>query len=203
MLEDDYMTEVDVKRVIHDELDLRADKPVKMTLGQLWAILGAIGGAALVVVGLYFELRGLVKEVSLAAATQAVEIKNLDTSQSRHNEEMRKRLDELKTQFNEVDKRMLTLELKTMLAAPVTNTNSGQGGTVNMNTENERRELREKPELKTSELARLLGVTSETITNNIKKDSTGEPTHFEYLGKQYSVRRSGNTFVIENPQYEP
>lgn len=178
MKEPGLMTAAEVKETVDKELDLRLERPVKFSIGQLVSIFGAFGALLIVVI--------------LAWAS----ITNMQ-------EDHKKQLESLAAipeKLNDMDRRLYALELQGKIASV---TNTGQGGTVNMNTENERRELKEKPELKTSELARLLGVTSETITNNIKKDSTGEPIHFEFLSKQYEVRRSGNTFVIENPQYEP
>lgn len=61
-----------------------------------------------------------------------------------------------------------------------------------------RKKLESEPELKTSDLGDVMGVTSDAILKRIETDADGSKW-FSHAGRRYAVRRHQNTYMIENP----
>lgn len=81
----------------------------------------------------------------------------------------------------------------------ITSTTTSAGGSVILGEDATRRELlKNQEELKTSELAFLLGVTNDAITKQIKTTEEGKQW-FLHGSEAYPVRKFQNTYKIRNP----
>jgi hypothetical protein len=115
-------------------------------------------------------------------------------------------LRELPKQVSDIDRRIYALELqmkvKETVAIPAGINTTSQGGSVNLGSDwSRRQELKKYPKLRTSDLAFLLGVTNETVTNNIEDDGKGGLV-YTYKGERHAVEKYRNTFLIENPFFD-
>lgn len=80
-----------------------------------------------------------------------------------------------------------------------TNTTTSAGGSVILGEDEARRErLKAEPELKTSDLAFILGVTNDAITKRIETAEDGTKW-FPYGREAYRVVKFQNTYKIKNP----
>lgn len=82
-----------------------------------------------------------------------------------------------------------------------TTTTTSKGGSVILGEDEGRRErLKTEPELKTSDLAFLLGVTNDAITKRIETLADGTKW-FSFGEKRYPVHKFQNTYLIGNPLF--
>jgi cell division protein FtsL len=172
-----------------EALQIGPNKSINLSMATLICIGVAIFGVAMS----WFNLQGSMKDLNAQIVGLNSQIEGLQTEITN--------LKSLSNQIGEIDRRIYAVELQ-MKVHPGAITTTSQGGSVNLGSDwSRRQELKKYPKLRTSDLAFLLGVTNETVTNNIEDDGKGGLV-YTYKGERHAVEKYRNTFLIENPFFD-